>query len=319
MKVSVYCLTYNHEEYIGQTLEGFVSQITNFDYEVFVHDDASTDGTANIIREYEKNYPDIIHAIYQKENQYSQGKRIVANFIISKMQGEYVAVCEGDDYWSDPYKLQKQIDFLDSHPEYSACVHNTLVLELDSGERRLVNPSLESYDLDIEKVLIEGSSEYHTSSVVYPMKYARIVHSEERPEFFKKPKRIGDYPLAIYLTLQGKVRYLPDIMSVYRRGTPGSWTKRFSGVDKFVAMRKSIIDMLQSVDEYTDYKLHSQIRSVVEERYWEILMLSTDIKVLKEKEIKNVFHKMSFEQKIKTIIKLLFLNKYRLKHNKLTL
>lgn len=108
-------------------------------------------------------------------------------------------------------------------------------------------------------------------------------------------------------------------MSVYRYGTPGSWTDRIKNVDIFKNMRKSVIAMLNSVDEYTNYRLHEHVRPIIEERYWEILMLSTDIKVLQDKELKNVFNKLSFEQKLKTIVKLLFLNKYRLKRNKLTL
>lgn len=319
VKVSVYCLTYNHEKYIKNTLDGFVNQKTNFKYEVFVHDDASTDSTAEIIREYEMKYPHIIKGIYQKENQHSKKIRIVANFLISQMTGEYIAICEGDDYWCDNNKLQKQVDFLENNLEYSACVHNTNVIVMSSGETKLMNPSIEPYDLEIEHVLLEGGSDYHTSSVVYRMKYARIVHSEQRPIFFKKAKGMGDYPLAIYLTLEGKVRYLPEVMSVYRYGTPGSWTDRIKNVENFKNMRKSVIAMLNSVDEYTNYRLQKHIRPIIEERYWEILMLSTDIKVLQDKELKNVFNKLSFEQKLKTIVKLLFLNKYRLKRNKLTL
>lgn len=316
-KVSVYCLAYNHEKYIRNTLEGFVNQVTDFEYEVFVHDDASTDGTKKIIQEYERNYPEMIRGIYQTKNQYSQGKKIVANFIVPRLNGEYVAICEGDDYWCDTCKLQKQVDFLEQNPEYSACVHNTEVIEMDSGHRRLMNPSLEAYDLDIRHVLLEGGSDYHTSSVVYRMEYAKIVYSDECPDFFKAAKGFGDYPLAIYLTLKGKVKYLPDIMSVYRYGTPGSWSAGLKDIERFKAMRHTAIAMLKSVDEYTNYELHSHIQSIIEERYWEILMRSTDLRVLKNREIREVFDKMSLEQKVKTLIKLLFLNNYRLKRNQL--
>lgn len=317
IKVSAYCLTYNHEKYIRDTLEGFVNQITDFEYEVFVHDDASTDQTPEIIREYESKYPNIIKGIYQTENHYSQGKKIVMNYILPQMRGEYVAVCEGDDYWSDPYKLQKQVDFMECNSEYSACVHNTIVWELETNKKTLMNPSLKKYDLEIQHVILEGGSDYHTSSVLYRMEYAKIVHSLKRPDFFDKTKHIKDYPLAIFLALKGKVHYMPDVMSVYRRGVPGSWTKSIASVEHFIEMRKSVIDMLKSVDEYTNYKMHEHINKVIESRYWEILVLSTNIKVLRDKEIKKVFTKLCFEQKFKTLIKLLFLNKYRLKHNKL--
>jgi len=116
--VSICCLAYNHEPYIRDCLDGFMIQQTNFDFEVLIHDDASTDKTAEIIREYEKKYPDIIKPIYQTENQYSKRVGITRVFQFPRARGKYIAMCEGDDYWTDPLKLQKQVDFLESNPDY---------------------------------------------------------------------------------------------------------------------------------------------------------------------------------------------------------
>ncbi len=116
--VSIDCLTYNHENYIRDALEGFLMQKTDFAFEVLIHDDASTDQTANIIRKYEKKYPGVIKPIYQKENQFSQDGDISKQFQYPRAKGKYIAICEGDDYWTDPYKLQKQVDFLEAHPDY---------------------------------------------------------------------------------------------------------------------------------------------------------------------------------------------------------
>lgn len=123
--VSISCITYNHVQYIRQCLDGFLMQQTNFAFEVLIHDDCSTDGTTEIIKEYELMYPDIIKPIYEKENQYQQGKpsgSVVWNF--PRAQGKYIAMCEGDDYWIDPLKLQKQVDFLDANLEYGMCYTN---------------------------------------------------------------------------------------------------------------------------------------------------------------------------------------------------
>ena len=313
MKVSVYCLAFNHENYISQTLEGFINQNTDFKYEVFVHDDASTDGTSKIIQEYEKKYPEIIKGIYQNENQYSKGVNVVATYIMPRVCGKYVALCEGDDYWSDVYKLQKMVDFLDNHLEYSACVHNTVVLDMATEERRLMNPIMEEYDLKIEHVLTEGGSDFHTSSLVYRFEYMKKMYSKGRPEFFEIVSPIEDYPTAIYLTLQGKVRYLPDVMSVYRYGTPGSWTSSLKNIERFKVMRKKVISMLENIDQFMDYQMHNEIQAIVEERYWEILMISLNLEILKEEAIRKIFQKQSFLQKVKIIIKLLFLNKYRMR------
>lgn len=122
--VSIKCLTYNHEPYIEYALDGFLSQKTNFAFEVVVHDDASTDRTADIIRKYEKKYPLIVKPIYQSENQYAKHDGTIRNIMQLKMRGKYIAVCEGDDYWTDESKLQKQIDFLEHNPEYVMCFTN---------------------------------------------------------------------------------------------------------------------------------------------------------------------------------------------------
>ena len=124
LMVTIRCLTYNHEPYIRQCLEGFVMQKTNFRFEAIVHDDASTDGTADIIREYAAKYPDIIKPIYETENQYSKHDGSLRRIMNAQMHGKYVALCEGDDYWVDPLKLQKQVDFLEANPEYGMCYTN---------------------------------------------------------------------------------------------------------------------------------------------------------------------------------------------------
>ena len=121
--VSIACTTYNHEKYIRNALEGFVSQKTSFLFEILVMDDASTDGTADIIREYEKKYPELIKPIYQKVNQYSQGLR-PGQQNRDRAIGKYIAICEGDDYWIDNHKLQKQVDYMEAHPGCTFCFTN---------------------------------------------------------------------------------------------------------------------------------------------------------------------------------------------------
>ena len=125
--VAIKCLTYNHEPYIRDALEGFVMQKTNFRFVAIVHDDASTDGTANVIREYAEKYPDIIKPIFETENQYSKKNSSLTKIMAKALEAtgaKYIALCEGDDYWTDPHKLQKQVDFLEAHPEYGMCYTN---------------------------------------------------------------------------------------------------------------------------------------------------------------------------------------------------
>ena len=117
--VSVSCITFNHAGYIRQALDSFLMQKTDFAYEILIHDDASTDGTIDIIKEYEERYPDIIRPVLETENQYSKGiSNISGVFNFPRARGRYIAMCEGDDYWSDPYKLQKQFDLMESDAGY---------------------------------------------------------------------------------------------------------------------------------------------------------------------------------------------------------
>ena len=125
LMVTIRCTAYNHEPYIRACLEGFVMQKTNFRFEAIVHDDASTDGTAAIIKEYAEKYPDVIKPILERENQYSKGT--LGKIMDEASKGKYIAFCEGDDYWTDPLKLQKQVDFLESHPDCSLCFHNAII------------------------------------------------------------------------------------------------------------------------------------------------------------------------------------------------
>ena len=310
IKVSVFCATYNHERYIRRTLDGFVNQKTKFKYEVFVHDDASSDGTKAIILEYAEKYPNIIIPILQNINQYSKGVNILKTYVLPKMRGKYIATCEGDDYWSDEYKLQKQVDFLENHVEYSACVHNSIREDMFKKKISLFNDSLEAYDLNAEHVMLRGGADYHTSSLMYRVEYAMESNSDMRPDFFDKPKNIGDYPLSIFLTIKGKVRYLPDTMSVYRFGTPGSWSSNIRNARNFVETEYSLIDMLKSVDEYTDFHYHITIQSVIEKHYLKILNLETNLNVLKSEEMIQIFQTQKAIRRCIILIKLLFVNKF---------
>lgn len=143
--VSICCLTYNHEKFIKDALEGFVNQKTSFKYEILIHDDASTDGTVEIIKEYEKKYPDLIKPIYQKENQYSKKIRATLTYQFPRANGKYIAMCEGDDYWIDENKLQKQFDILEKNNDISLCVHDSISKNYKTNTEKRIG----GYDKDI--------------------------------------------------------------------------------------------------------------------------------------------------------------------------
>lgn len=145
--VSIVCFTYNHENYIADAIEGFLMQETDFRYEILIHDDASTDNTAEVIRSYEEKYPDRIKPIYQKVNQYSKNIKIGSTFVYPRAQGKYIALCEGDDYWTDPKKLQIQFDCLEKNPDVVCCYHDDCILDKNglNKESRLSSMYQRSY------------------------------------------------------------------------------------------------------------------------------------------------------------------------------
>lgn len=175
IKVTITCKVYNHKPYIKKTLDSFVNQNTSFRYEILLHDDASTDGSREIIKEYFNRYPDKIRAILQEENQYSQGKSIGHEFMHPLVNGKYIAHCEGDDYWPCLDKLQKQYEFLEKHQEYSAVGGITRyfndegkeVLKTTSSKKICRKDALEKNYLNIPAANI-GSN-----TLMYPTKYIR--------------------------------------------------------------------------------------------------------------------------------------------------
>lgn len=211
--VSICSLVYNHELYLRQCLDGFVMQQTSFPFEVVIHDDASTDGSVAIIREYATRYPNIFVPIYQTENQYSQGKKVSSTFVFPRARGKYIALCEGDDYWTDPLKLQKQVDFLEANPEYSMCFHSANVFCQSSGQYN----DLFAYVQDREYEGVEFIKKWTvpTASVCFRR---NVIDSELYQTVRKNPYFVyGDLILFLSCASLGRIRGLSSMMSVYRR------------------------------------------------------------------------------------------------------
>lgn len=253
LMVSIRCLVYNHEPYLRQCLDGFVMQRTNFRFEAIVHDDASTDNSAAIIREYAEKYPDIIKPILETENQYSKHDGSLKKIMDSHTHGKYVALCEGDDYWTDPNKLQKQVDYMEAHPMCSLSFHAHQELTKDCFVLvRRYNQLVE--ECPMADIILGDGGFMATNSMVY--RTDKILKNEPN---WAKNAPVGDLPLMLKMATQGTVAYIDEIMSVYRINTPGSWTARsmtFRYKYNFIK-RKNI--MWKGYDEWTNYKYHKEV------------------------------------------------------------
>lgn len=247
--VVIRCITYNHEPYIRDALEGFVSQKTNFPFVAIVHDDASTDGTVQIIREYAEKYPDIIKPIFEKENQYSKGNGSLGRIMNEGSEatgGEYVAMCEGDDYWTDPFKLQKQVDFLESHPDHSMCFHAVDILHQDTSEVEMRGNRIQDRSYAPDEVLMNWV--IPTCSVV--MRFECILNIPHHKDFF-----VGDNVLWATCLSLGKVMGMHECMGVYRRVGLGwtarvtkSRTARYNSYLKWIKHYRAMITSFPKID-----------------------------------------------------------------------
>jgi len=207
LMVSIKCMVYNHEPYIRQCLEGFVMQKTDFRFEAIVHDDASTDGSAAIIREYAEKYPNIIKPILETENQWSKHDGSLARIMDAACQGKYIAFCEGDDYWTDPTKLQRQVSFLERHPDYVATAENGIIHFLSSHEERLFSNEKER---DVTFGELAEKRRFPTASVV--CRRDALAGMEDY-------KTRHDTMTWLHLVSRGKFRYMENVSSVYNRGS----------------------------------------------------------------------------------------------------
>lgn len=234
-------------------------QKTNFPYEIIIHDDASTDGTSEIVKEYADKYPDLIVPILQKENQYSKGIKISSTYIWPRSRGKYIALCEGDDYWSDPLKLQKQFDFMEKHKDCSMCFHRAKVI-IEGRKKKSLTKGYAS------GVVSKKGSFFHSGGMKSPTASLFI-----RSKFLRKlPTWYIDYggadvSLKLILGQEGDIAYLDDVMAVHRIGTEGSWNDRMiKNNEKMKEHHLKAIKMLNLFDEYTSFR-HSDF--IIEKKF----------------------------------------------------
>lgn len=298
--VSVLCCAYNHEKYIDECLNSLVNQKTNFKYEILVHDDCSTDNTKKVIEKYYKKYPDLIIPFYEKENQYSKGVKIFKTYLIPKMKGKYFCFCEGDDYWIDENKLQKQYDFLENNPDYSFCIHNSIGVDKNSNKICEITPLKSGGDLTCEDFIINGGGFVSTNAIF------------SRSKLAKKPAKYFDfmtldYVWQIYLSSCGKTYCFKDFMSAYRIGSEGSWTLRIQNdPKKFVVYEEKIIKLLNLFNEETNYKYKEVVEKRINLLNFNIFELTRDYKKMFKDPYNEIRKKQPLKMRIKYVINVYF-------------
>lgn len=292
--VSINCIVFNHKDYIKDTLEGFLIQKTNFKFEILINDDASNDGTTAIIKEYEKNYPNLIKPIYQNENQYSKG---INMFDINnkRAKGKYIAYCEGDDYWTDPFKLQKQVDYMEKNEKCGMCFHKVEVL--DHKRHKFIKE--EGID-NISRIcpiieIIEGiGGKIPTCSLMIRKKLI------DNSEFYNKFCS-WSYGTKLFFSSKEYSYYFNESMGVYRTNSGTNWTALNSSLTKRKESYLKVIDLLENFNNYSNKKYNKEIQRRIGKYCFHILKMDLIDSTLK-KNIKNMlYEKLKFNKKIELI------------------
>lgn len=289
--VSICCITYNQEPYIRDALEGFLVQRTSFPYEVLIHDDASTDGTADIIRAYANEYPAVIKPILQSENQYSQGITNVSGlFNFPRAVGKYIAMCEGDDYWTDRDKLQAQVEYMEAHPDCALCFHSAKIelVERAVTERRM-RPYRRSRVVAPEE-LIGKKSGYPTASLLFRTEMVKAL-----PDFYNHAP-LADIPLQLLAAARGYGYYMDRDMCVYRLGGAVSWTKMMKQGNYEEKQRQYFLQMermYQGFDQYSDGRFHGAVEMAARRIYFLTQVNTKHYEIVFAKENRRFFKELN--------------------------
>lgn len=252
--VSVAVQTYQHAPYIVQCLDGVLMQKTTFPVEILLGEDDSSDGTREICLEYAQKYPDKIRLfLHHRENNIKIGGKPTGRFNLlynfSQARGKYIALCEGDDYWTDPLKLQKQVDLLEAHPEYSMCFHSVAKI-YENGRKIIYRPFGYHWKKFYTKKDLLLSNFIPTCSAFF-----RNNSFNEFPDWYYQLP-MGDRPLYILNAEYGNIGYIDEVMGVYRIHSGGIW----SGTDEIITLYK-IIEADKSLDDYFEHRYHKIINA----------------------------------------------------------
>ncbi len=290
-KVSVLCCVYNQDIYVAKMLDGILSQKTSFEYEVIVHDDVSTDNTREILDKYKERFGDKIKIVYEQENQFSKGKltEAIDEIVKNTAEGDYIALCEGDDFWIDNNKLQIQIDYMEKHPTCSLTGHNSLLVDAITNDMTPCNGVDREGIVSIQEIIGNRRGCFSTASMV--IRKDNYVMS---PIF--SDCSIGDWPLKLSCANCGEVYYFDRIMSVYNVHARNSWTNSTTyDTKKRIDHNLEMISYLLRLNQYWENRYQDEIDVQIESYINDIIyQLKSQYKEV-EKSITDVNNELGTE------------------------
>ncbi len=305
-EVSILCITYNQSKYIRKCLDGMLMQQTSFPFEILIHDDMSTDGTAEILKEYEQKYPDVVRVMPETENQYSKGNRCLFMLLCPMIRGRYVAMCEGDDYWTDVQKLQKQYDAMEAHPECTMCLHRVQGVNEDETPNGKAFPQngFQKGVVAPEPFLRAVCESYSFQTTAYFYRAADLKGLTDPVPEFRKTTPAGDEAYLLYFGQLGPVYFVDETMSCYRMNSVGSWSERYKNTAKEKkSHREKMIRTMEQYDAYTDYRFHEICQRRIDHFRYTVAADEGDFRTLVQKQYRPWFREENIKFRLKARVK----------------
>ena len=295
--VTVILPTHNHAPFIAQAIESVLMQKTDFFYDILLHDDASTDGTADICRAYAEKYPETITLIAQSVNQYTIDRRIQSHILIPRVKAKYTAILDGDDYWVSEDRLQKQVQYLEEHPDCTLCVGAADRVNI-SG---LITGRAAPYDanrvVDPDDMIRGGGGFVASGAIVMPTQLLKDLPA------FAHLTEMEDIPFQLFGALAGYAWYFAETFVAFREAVPGSWSARqyASAKETRIKTSRDLIALNEGYDAFSGGRYHDAFVQAIHYQEFLILTYQHKLREIRRAPYRMFYDKLSFKRKIRLI------------------
>ncbi|MEA5049245.1 MAG: glycosyltransferase family 2 protein [Eubacteriales bacterium] len=293
--VTVILPTHDHAPFISRAVESILAQKTTFPFDILIHDDASGDGTTEIVKNYAAKYPDKITLIAQTVNQYKTDKKIQTHILYPRITAKYTAICDGDDLWTDENKLQLQVDYLENHPGCTLCICGADKIDVAGRIIGMSAPYKEDCVVAMEDMIRAGGEFCSSNTIVAP---TALLNSQ--PDFCELTE-VEDIPVHMWCAVNGYAWYFSKHMAAYRYAVPGSWSMRQNAAKREtqIATCRGVIGLLEGFDAYTKERYHASFADAILYQKFKIKCFERDLKALRRPPYRVFYRELSGKRRIR--------------------
>ena len=293
--VTVIIPTHDHAPFIARAVESVLAQKTTFSFDILIHDDASTDGTAEIVRRYAAQYPQKIQLIAQTVNQYQRDKKIQTHILYPRISAKYTAICDGDDLWTNEHKLQLQVDYLEQHPDCTLCICGADKIDVSDRIIGAAAPYREDCVVRMEDMIRAGGEFCSSNTIVAP---TSLLNSQ--PDFCELTE-VEDIPVHMWCAINGYAWYFGAHMAAYRYAVPGSWSMRQNAARQETQINtcRGVIGLLQGFDAYAKGRYHAAFAEAILYQEFKIKCFAHDLKALRQEPYRPYYLELSKKRRLR--------------------